>query len=147
MNILKHKLERIDNIYMNIAKEISKFSYAKRSKVGAIAVKNRQIIAEAYNGTPAGWDNICEDKDNVTKSEVLHAESNLISKLAKSTTTSDGATVYLTLSPCFECAKLLYQSGIKRVVYLEKYRKTDGIDFLEKCNVEVIKFKGKISSD
>jgi len=133
--------KQIDRVYLNIAKDMSKLSYAKRKKVGAIAVKNKQIIGESYNGTPSGWDNVCELANNTTKPEVLHAESNLITKLAKTTISSDGATVYVTLSPCFECAKLLYQAGIKRVIYDEEYRDTSGIDFLKKCNIEIKQLK------
>ena len=131
---------KLDTIYMNIAKAISKLSYAERSKVGAIAVKNTQIIGEGYNGTPHKWDNTCEI-DNKTVPEVLHAEANLITKIAKSTLSSEGSTLYVTLSPCFECAKLIYQSGFNRVVYLEEYRNTDGLEFLKKCGITVEKLQ------
>lgn len=123
------KLEKFDNTYLNIAREISGLSHCERAKVGAVIVKDGNIIAFGYNGTPAGMDNCCE-RDNVTKPEVIHAEMNAILKAARSGYSVDGSTLYLTLSPCTECAKLILQSGIKRVVYRDQYRKTDGIDFL-----------------
>lgn len=135
------RINLIDKTYLKMAKDMSMLSYAKRKKVGAIAVKNRQIIGEAYNGTPSGWNNMCELPDNTTKPEVLHAESNLIAKLAKSTISSEGCTVYVTLSPCFECAKLLYQAGIKRVIYTEEYRDLSGLEFLKKCDIDIKQIK------
>ena len=125
------KKKKLDKVYLNIAKEISSLSYCKRSKVGAIIVKDDNIISFGYNGTPAGVDNCCERED-VTVAEVIHAEMNAILKAAKSGYSVDNSTLYLTLSPCVDCAKLILQSGIKRVLYLETYRKTDGVDFLKK---------------
>ena len=121
-------------MYMDVAITISKYSKCKRKQVGCIIVKNESIIAIGYNGTPSGFDNCCEEND-VTKKIVLHAESNAISKCSKSTISSQGATMYLTLSPCFDCAKLIIQSGIKRVVYKETYRETDALDLLQKANI------------
>jgi dCMP deaminase len=112
-------------------------SYCTRRKVGALVVKDRMIISDGYNGTPTGFENICEDDNNTSKPYVLHAEANAITKLAKSANSSDGATMYVTASPCIECAKLIIQAGIKRVVYTEKYRLTDGIDLLERAGVTV----------
>jgi len=128
----------IDDIYMNIATEVAKLSYAERKKVGAVLVKDGSIISHGYNGTPHGFENICEDETDdglVTRKEVLHAESNAISKVAKSTNSSDGSTLYVTLSPCYECSKLIIQSGIKRVVYKEQYRRSEGIDLLIKAGI------------
>ena len=122
--------------YMNIAKEISKRSYAKRLKVGAIIVKNNSIIADGYNGMPYGFDNICET-DNVTNTEVLHAESNAIAKIAKSTQSSENGTMYVTVSPCLECAKLIIQSGIKNLYFETRYRTTAGIDLLKRAKINV----------
>jgi dCMP deaminase len=133
---LTEKQFKYDTLYMNIANSFAKMSFAERKKVGAIAVKNGNIIGHGWNGMPSGWTNVCEI-DNVTKPEVLHAEMNLISKLAKGTESSEGATVYVTLSPCIECAKLMLQAGIKRVVYQEQYRDKIGIDFLMTSGVEV----------
>ena len=113
-------------------------SYCERRKVGALVVKNNMIISDGYNGTPTGFENVCEDENNVSKPYVLHAEANAITKLARSSNSSDGATLYVTASPCIECAKLIIQSGIKRVIYTEKYRLTDGIDLLERAGIEVI---------
>jgi len=125
------KKKKLDKVYLNIAKEISSLSYCKRSKVGAVIVKDDNIISFGYNGTPAGVDNCCERED-VTVAEVIHAEMNAILKAAKSGYSVDNSTLYLTLSPCVDSAKLILQSGIKRVLYLETYRKTDGVDFLKK---------------
>lgn len=135
----------IDDIYMNIAQEIAKLSYAERKKVGAVLVKDGSIISHGYNGTPHGFDNNCEYEDPehknilITRDEVLHAESNAISKVAKSTNSSEGSTLYVTLSPCFECSKLIIQSGIKKVVYKEMYRHTDGINLLLKAGILCVK--------
>ena len=112
-------------------------SYCKRRQVGALIVKNRMIISDGYNGTPSGFENICEEENNTTKPYVLHAEANAITKVAKSNNSSDGATLYITDSPCMECAKLIIQSGIRRVVFDRKYRITDGLDLLERAGVEV----------
>jgi dCMP deaminase len=113
-------------------------SYCERRKVGALIVKNKMIISDGYNGTPSGFENICEDENNVTKPYVLHAEANAITKIARSHNSSDGATLYITDSPCIECAKLIIQSGIKRVVYSKKYRLDDGLNLLRKANIEVV---------
>ena len=122
---------KFDQVYLNIAKEVSLLSHCERSKVGAVLVKDGNIIAFGYNGTPAGMNNCCERND-VTVPEVIHAEMNAILKAARSGYAVGGAELYLTLSPCVDCAKLILQSGIKRVFYLQEYRKTDGIDFLKK---------------
>lgn len=124
-----------DDIYMDIAQLISKHSHAERKKVGAILVKNNRIISIGYNGTPSGFDNICEE-NNITKKEVLHAESNCISKCAKSTESTLDSVMYVTLSPCFECAKLIIQCGISKVYYKEKYRDVSGIELLKKANID-----------
>jgi cytidine/deoxycytidylate deaminase family protein len=112
-------------------------SYCRRRQVGALVVKDKMIISDGYNGTPSGFENVCEDETGTTFPYVLHAEANAITKLARSSNNSDGATLYVTASPCIECAKLIIQSGIRRVVYAEKYRLTDGIDLLEKAGVKV----------
>ena len=114
-----------------------KLSYCKRRQVGAIIVKNRMIISDGYNGTPTGFENVCEDEDNYTKWYVLHAEANAILKVARSTQSCDGATLYVTLSPCRECSKLIHQSGISRVVYSEAYKDLSGVEFLKKAGVKV----------
>jgi dCMP deaminase len=130
-----------DKQYMQMAEIWATNSYAERNQVGALIVKDNMIISDGYNGTPAGFDNRCEiemsDGTLTTKPEVLHAEANAITKIAKSTQSSDGSTLYVTLSPCPECAKLIIQSGIKRVVYKNLYRKTEGIDLLEKAGIKV----------
>jgi dCMP deaminase len=131
----------INSVYMNVAAEIAKLSYAERKKVGCIIVKDASIISMGYNGTPVGFDNECESTENnelVTRLEVLHAESNAIAKVAKSPNCSDGADLYVTLSPCFECSKLIIQSGIKRVFYREQYRINDGTKLLEKAGIQCI---------
>lgn len=112
-------------------------SYCRRRKVGALVVKDKMIISDGYNGTPSGFENVCEDDDNVTKPYVLHAEANAITKLARSGNNSDGSTLYVTASPCIECAKLIIQAGIRRVVYGEKYRLDDGIRLLQRAGIEV----------
>ena len=131
------KLNKYDRAYLKIAKEWGKLSYCKRKQVGAIIVKDRMIISDGYNGTPSGFENCCEDEAGITKWYVLHAEANAILKVARSTQTCEGATLYITLSPCRECSKLIHQSGIRRVVYQNGYRDTSGVDFLEKAGVEV----------
>jgi dCMP deaminase len=108
--------------------------------VGAILVKDKMIISDGYNGTPAGFENVCEDENGVTKPYVLHAEANAITKVAKSSNSSDGSTLYVTASPCIECAKLIIQAGIKRVVYHDEYRITDGLDLLRRAGIEVVKY-------
>ena len=112
-------------------------SYCQRRKVGALLVKNKMIISDGYNGTPSGFENVCEDENNVTKPYVLHAEANAITKVARSNNSSQGATLYVTSSPCIECAKLIIQSGIKRVVYGETYRIMDGVELLERAGIQV----------
>ena len=127
----------LDRRYIRMATIWAENSYCTRRQVGALIVKNQRIISDGYNGTPAGFENICEDENNVTKPYVLHAEANAITKIARSNNSSEGATLYVTASPCIECAKLIIQAGIKRVVYGEKYRLTDGIDLLERAGVVV----------
>jgi dCMP deaminase len=126
------------NTYIEIAETISKHSKAERKKVGAVLVKNNRIISIGYNGTPSGFDNACEE-NGITKKEVIHAESNCITKCARSNESSDGSSLYVTLSPCMECSKLIIQSGIKEVFYKEEYRDTDGIKLLNKANINCIK--------
>lgn len=133
----KKKLNKYDKAYLRIAKEWSRLSYCKRKQVGAIIVKDRMIISDGYNGTPSGFENCCEDEEGITKWYVLHAEANAILKVAGSTQSCEGATLYITLSPCKECSKLIHQSGIKRVVYHEGYKDDSGLQFLEKAGVEV----------
>ena len=128
----------LDKRYMRMARIWAENSYCKRRQVGALLVKNKMIISDGYNGTPSGFENICEDDNNVSKPYVLHAEANAITKVARSHNSSDGATLYVTASPCIECAKLIIQSGIKRVVYGENYRIMDGIELLKRDNIEVV---------
>ena len=132
-----NKQKKYDIAYIKMALEWAKLSYCKRRQVGALIVKDRMIISDGYNGTPTGFENICEDDENYTKWYVLHAEANAIMKVAASTQSSQGATLYITLSPCKECSKLIFQSGIKRVVFTHKYKDTEGVDFLVKAGVEV----------
>ena len=136
-NDKEQKQLHLDLRYLRMARIWAENSYCQRRKVGALVVKDKMIISDGYNGTPSGFENVCEDENNVTHPYVLHAESNAITKLARSSNNSDGATLYVTASPCIECAKLIIQSGIKRVIYAEKYRLTDGIDLLERANIEV----------
>ncbi|MBR2225690.1 MAG: dCMP deaminase family protein [Bacteroidales bacterium] len=131
-------MEKFDHSYLEMAEIWAQNSYCKRRKVGALLVKDRMIISDGYNGTPSGFENICEE-DGVTKPYVLHAEANAITKVAKSGNSSEGATLFVTASPCLECAKLIIQSGIKRVVYRDEYRITDGIDLLRRAGIEVEK--------
>ncbi len=128
----------LDGRYLRMARIWAENSYCRRRKVGALVVKNKMIISDGYNGTPSGFENVCEDENNVTKSYVLHAEANAITKLARSHNNSEGATLYVTASPCIECAKLIIQSGIRRVVYGETYRLDDGIRLLQRAGIEVI---------
>lgn len=134
-----YKSFKNDIIYLQMAKSWSKNSHCNRMKVGCLMVKDKSIISDGYNGSPTGFPNICEDSDMVTLPYVLHAEANAITKLAKSTQSSDGSTIYVTLSPCFECSKLIIQSGIKRVVFSETYRKPDSIPFLIEAGIELVK--------
>jgi len=129
-----------NKFYMSIAKEVSKASYCKRAQVGAVLVKDDNIISFGYNGTPSGFENVCEcENEDTTRKEVLHAESNAITKCSKSCYSSLNSTLYITLSPCFECSKLIIQAGIKEVIYLEEYRHTEGIDLLKQANIHVYK--------
>ena len=133
----KEKQNKYDIAYLKIAREWGKLSYCKRRQVGAIIVKNNMIISDGYNGTPSGFENVCEDDSNFTKWYVLHAEANAITKVASSTQSSEGATLYISLSPCKNCSKLIHQAKIKRVVYEEQYKDTSGLKFLQKAGVEV----------
>lgn len=129
---------RRDHLYMKMAKTWSENSYCERRKVGALLVKNQMVISDGYNGTPSGFENKCEDDHNVSFPYVLHAEANAITKVARSNNSSDGATLYVTTSPCLECSKLIIQAGIRRVVYGEAYRIMDGVELLKKVGVEVV---------
>ena len=133
-NLLKQK--KLDLRYLRMARIWAENSYCKRRQVGALVVKDKMIISDGYNGTPSGFENICED-NNVTKPYVLHAEANAITKLARSSNNSEGSTLYVTASPCIECSKLIIQAGIKRVVYKDAYRLQDGPDLLKKAGIEV----------
>ena len=133
-----NKQIELDRRYLRMAQIWSENSYCTRRQVGALIVKDQMIISDGYNGTPAGFENVCEDDNGVTKPYVLHAEANAITKIARSGNNSDGATLYVTDSPCIECAKLIIQAGIKRVIYGREYRLTDGIDLLRRANIEVI---------
>ena len=134
----ENKQKSLDKRYLEMAQIWAGNSYCKRRQVGALIVKDKMIISDGYNGTPSGFENICEDENNVTKPYVLHAEANAITKVAKSNNSSEGATLYVTTSPCMECAKLIIQSGIKRVVYSQKYHSNDGIDLLKRAGVELV---------
>lgn len=131
------KQRKLDERYLRMAKIWAENSYCQRRQVGALVVKDNRIISDGYNGTPSGFENVCED-NNVTKPYVLHAEANAITKLARSHNSSEGATMYITASPCIECAKLIIQSGVKRVIYGETYRLDDGIKLLERAGIEVV---------
>ena len=133
----RKKQERYDRAYLRMAQEWGQLSYCHRKKVGAIIVKDRMIISDGYNGTPTGFENTCEDEEGYTKWYVLHAEANAISKVASSTQSCEGATLYITLSPCRECSKLIHQSGIKRVVYQKVYKDDTGLQFLERAGVRL----------
>lgn len=132
-------MEKFDKSYVEMASIWARNSYCKRRQVGALLVKDKMIISDGYNGTPSGFENVCEDESGATKPYVLHAEANAISKVAKSGNSSDGSTLYVTASPCIECAKLIIQAGIKRVVYRDEYRLTDGVDLLRRAGIEVEK--------
>ena len=136
MTLLKQK--KYDIAYLKMAKEWAKLSYCHRRQVGALIVKDKMIISDGYNGTPTGFENVCEDEENKTKWYVLHAEANAIMKVAASTQSCEGATLYITLSPCRECSKLIFQPGIKRVVYIVEYKDKTGIDFLKKSGLEIV---------
>ena len=138
MNDKDNKQLELDLRYIRMAKIWAENSYCKRRQVGAIVVKDKMIISDGYNGTPSGFENICDDENGLTKPYVLHAEANAITKIARSGNNSDGATLYVTSSPCIECAKLIIQAGIKRVVYFEAYRLNDGIELLQRAGIEVV---------
>lgn len=128
----------LDRRYLRMARIWAENSYCVRRQVGCLVVKDKMIISDGYNGTPSGFENVCEDESGVTKPYVLHAEANAITKLARSGNNSDNSTLYVTASPCIECAKLIIQAGVRRVVYGEKYRLTDGVDLLERAGIETI---------
>lgn len=130
-------MEKFDKAYLEMAAVWARNSYCKRRQVGTLIVKDRMIISDGYNGTPSGFENVCEDENGVTKPYVLHAEANAITKVAKSGNSSEGATLYVTASPCVECAKLIIQAGIRRVVYKDSYRLNDGIELLQRAGIEV----------
>ena len=132
------KQKALDKKYLRMARIWAENSYCKRRQVGALVVKDHMIISDGYNGTPSGFENICEDENNVTKPYVLHAEANAITKIARSNNNSDGATLYETDSPCIECSKLIIQAGIQRVVYAREYRLSDGIDLLKRAGISVV---------
>jgi len=132
------KQSQFDRRYLEMAGIWAQNSYCKRRQVGALIVKDKMIISDGYNGTPSGFENVCEDENNVTKPYVLHAEANAITKVARSNNSSDNATLYVTSSPCMECSKLIIQSGIKRVVYSDKYHNTDGLDLLKRAEIELV---------
>ena len=140
-SVMNKKQEQFDKSYLRMALVWSANSYCKRRKVGAILVKDRMIISDGFNGTPSGFENICEDEEGKTKPYVLHAEANAISKVAKSGNDSSGATLYVTDAPCMECSKLIIQAGIKRVVYRIEYRVRDGIELLQRAGIEVTKYE------
>lgn len=137
MNAFQKQAE-LDKRYIRMAMIWADNSYCERRKVGALIVKDKMIISDGYNGTPSGFENVCEDENNITKPYVLHAEANAITKIARSNNSSDGATLYVTAAPCIECAKLIIQAGIKRVVYSEKYRLEDGINLLKRAGIDVL---------
>jgi len=135
---VEEKQLNLDERYLRMAAIWAENSYCKRRQVGALLIKNKMIISDGYNGTPSGFENICEDENDKTKPYVLHAEANAITKIAKSHNSSEGATLYVTSSPCIECAKLIIQAGIKRVVFSDPYRINDGIELLERAKIEVV---------
>ncbi|MDR0988726.1 MAG: dCMP deaminase family protein [Prevotellaceae bacterium] len=135
---LSEKQEMLDRRYIRMAAIWAENSYCRRRQVGALIVKEKMIISDGYNGTPAGFENICEDEHQLTKPYVLHAEANAITKIARSSNSSEGATLYVTASPCLECSKLIIQAGIRRVVYAEQYRLEDGVKLLRRAGIEVV---------
>lgn len=137
MTPAEKKQHELDVRYLKMARIWAENSYCKRRQVGALIVKDKMIISDGYNGTPSGFENVCEDESNVTKPYVLHAEANAITKIARSSNNSDGATLYVTAAPCIECAKLIIQAGISRVIYSEEYRIEDGINLLRRAGIEV----------
>jgi len=138
---LSEKQQVLDTRYLQMASIWAQNSYCSRRKVGALLVKGKMIISDGYNGTPSGFENVCEDEQGTTKPYVLHAEANAITKVAKSSNSSEGATLYVTSSPCMECAKLIIQSGIIRVVFIEQYRLDDGIKLLQRANIDVLQIE------
>ncbi|MDR0506526.1 MAG: dCMP deaminase family protein [Dysgonamonadaceae bacterium] len=138
MGIFNDKQKDLDKRYLRMAAVWAENSYCKRRQVGALIVKNKMIISDGYNGTPAGFENICEDEYGATKPYVLHAEANAITKIACSNNNSEGSTLYVTASPCIECAKLIIQAGIRRVVYSNEYRLMEGLELLRKANIEIV---------
>lgn len=141
MNNRADKQHELDKRYLRMSMIWAENSYCERRKVGALIVKDQMIISDGYNGTPSGFENICEDEHNITKPYVLHAEANAITKLAKSHNSSEGATLYVTTSPCMECSKLIIQAGIRRVVYCEEYSHKEGLEILQKAGVELVQIK------
>ncbi len=141
MNTSNDKQEVLDRRYLRMAFIWAENSYCQRRKVGALLVKDKMIISDGYNGTPAGIENVCEDENGVTRPYVLHAEANAISKVARSNNSSEDSTLYITASPCLECAKLIIQAGIRRVVFNDLYRLSDGIDLLRRAGVECVHIK------
>ena len=137
IEIVDKKQEKYDRAYLRMAKEWAKLSHCRRKQVGSLIVKNNTIVSDGYNGTPSGFTNACEDEDGNTHWYVLHAEANAILKVAKSTQNAEGATLYVTLSPCKECSKLIIQAGIKRVVFLDQYKDDSGIQFLKEFGIDV----------
>lgn len=135
------KQQLLDSRYLRMAQIWAENSYCRRRQVGALLVKDKMIISDGYNGTPAGFENVCEDDDDHTKPYVLHAEANAITKVARSNNSSDGATLYVTTSPCIECSKLIIQAGIKRVVFREVYRITDGVQLLKRAGIECVQLQ------
>jgi dCMP deaminase len=140
LKMTAEKQEKYDRAYLRMALEWAQLSYCERKQVGALIVKNKMIISDGYNGTPSGFENCCEDEAGDTKWHVLHAEANAILKTASSTHNCSGGTLYLTMSPCKDCSKLVHQAGITRLVYLNKYSDTSGVDFLKKAGIEVVEF-------
>lgn len=140
---MENKQYLLDQRYLKMAAIWAQNSYCQRRQVGAILVKDKMIISDGYNGTPSGFENICEDENNKTKPYVLHAEANAITKVAKSNNSSEGATMYVTSSPCMECAKLIIQAGIRRVVFTDNYRLEDGIELLRRANIEVVQVESE----
>ena len=138
METNKEKQETLDKRYLRMARIWAENSYCQRRKVGAIMVKGQMIISDGYNGTPAGFENVCEDESGLTKPYVLHAEANAITKVARSNNSSEGSTLYITASPCVECSKLIIQAGIRRVVFNELYRITDGVELLSRAGIECV---------
>lgn len=135
---MKDKQDELDKRYLRMASIWAENSYCVRRQVGALIVKDKMIISDGYNGTPSGFENVCEDEQGVTKPHVLHAEANAITKIARSGNNSDGATLYVTDSPCIECSKLIIQAGIRRVIFSRKYRLTEGLDLLKRAGIEVV---------